>query len=135
MMRRTQGFTLLEMVVVLVLMGIVTSLALPGLQKMYDSMAASLSRNELRSVLNNLALDVRADGHALSFSEYPAQSNRFPKEFIKRMEPLGVSLTLEQPLLITPSGFCPHPALIKVTKGAQQYSLTMRSPDCRVSSE
>ena len=134
-MRRTYGFTLLEMVVVLVLMGIVTSLALPGLQKMYDSMAASLSRNELRAVLNNLALDVRAEGHTLSFSEYPAQSDRFPKAFIKRIEPLGVSLTLERPLLITPSGFCPYPALIKITKGVQQYSLTLRSPDCQVSTQ
>ena len=131
-MNHNRGFTLLEMVVVLVLMGIITSLALPGLQKMYDGMASSLSRNELRSVLNTLALDVRAEGRGLEFNNYPADSELLPKAFLKLMEPLNVSLSMEQPLLITPSGFCPYPGVIQVTKGSQQYSLTLRSPDCRV---
>jgi len=131
-MNHNRGFTLLEMVVVLVLMGIITSLALPGLQKMYDGMASSLSRNELRSVLNTLALDVRAEGRGLEFNNYPADSDFLPKAFLKRIEPLGVSLAMEQPLLITPSGFCPYPGVIQVTKGVQNYSLTLRSPDCRV---
>jgi hypothetical protein len=48
------------------------------------------------------------------------------------MEPLNVSLNMEQPLFITPSGFCPYPGVIQVTKGVQHYSLTLRSPDCRV---
>jgi len=131
-MNPNRGFTLLEMVVVLVLMGIITSLALPGLQKMYDGMASSLSRNELRSVLNTLALDVRAEGKGLLFSNYPADSDLLPRAFLKRITPLNISLTMEQPLLITPSGFCPLPGVVQVIKGSQRYSLTLRSPDCRV---
>lgn len=128
----SRGFTLLEMVVVLVLMGIVTSLTLPGLQKMYDGMSASLSRNELRSVMNTLALDVRSEGRPIEFRHYPADAKLLPNAFLERLKPLNVSLELEQPLRITASGFCPEAGIIKVIKGTQEYSLLLRSPDCRI---
>lgn len=131
-MMQSRGFTLLEMVVVLVIMGIITSLALPGLQKMYDAMRASLDRNELRAVLNHLALDVRNDGRPLTFFAYPADSSKLPTAFIKRIEPLDITLQFDQPLAITSSGFCPAAAKVKVTKGSQSYDLTVRSPDCRI---
>lgn len=131
-MHISRGFTLLEMVVVLVMMGIVTSLALPGLQKMYDSMSSSLERNELNSVLNNLALDVRAEARAVVFSNYPEESHLLPQRFLKRMEPLNVSLKMQKPLLITSAGFCPSAGVVRVVKGSRNYSLTLRSPDCHV---
>jgi prepilin-type N-terminal cleavage/methylation domain-containing protein len=131
-MRTNNGFTLLEMVVVLVIMGVVSSLAVPGLQKMYDSMSASLMRNELSASLNNLALDVRAQGRSLVFRGYPASSDVLPGRFLKRLEVLDVTLEMQEPLLITAAGFCPHAGVMKVIKGEKSYLLNLRSPDCRV---
>jgi len=131
-MQISRGFTLLEMVVVLVMMGIVTSLALPGLQKMYDSMSSSLERNELNAVLNNLALDVRAEARAINFNSYPEGSHELPQRFLKRIEPLNVSLTMQEPLSITSTGFCPNAGVVRVTKGTKDYFLRLRSPDCHV---
>jgi prepilin-type N-terminal cleavage/methylation domain-containing protein len=131
-MKRSLGFTLLEMVVVLVIMGIVTSLALPGLQKMYDSMAASLARKELTMALNNLALDVRDSGHNLLFTNYPADIEILPPSFVKRLAELDVSLQFDEPLYVTAGGFCPDGRVVKIIKETQAYQLTLRSPDCRV---
>jgi len=134
-MKKILGFTLLEMVVVLVMMGIVTSLALPGLQKMYDSMEASLARKDLVMILNHLALDVRHHGHALLLSNYPADIADLPQAFVKRLSVLDVSLQFDEPLYVTAGGFCPRENIVKVSKGARTYSLGLRAPDCRVIEE
>lgn len=131
-MHSSRGFTLLEMIVVLVIMGIITSLALPGLQKMYDGMRTSLDRNELVTVLNSLALNVRNYGHPVLFSAYPADAAQLPSQFVQRLDALNVSLQFDSPLLITSSGFCPAAVTLNVIKGTQSYRITMRSPDCRV---
>ncbi|MEN0037216.1 MAG: type II secretion system protein [Cellvibrio sp.] len=134
-MKKTGGFTLLEMVVVLVMMGIVTSLALPGLQKMYDSMAASLARKDLAMAINNLALDVRHGGHSIQLSNYPADISVLPPASVERLADLGMSLQFDAPLFITAGGFCPYERTVKVIKGVQEYQLRLRAPDCRVVSE
>lgn len=130
-----RGFTLLEMVVVLVMMGIVTSLALPGLQKMYDSMAVSLARKDLAMAINHLALDVRHSGHALRLNNYPADIADLPQAFVKRLSGLDVSLQFHEPLFITAGGFCPYENIVDVSKGAKTYQLRLRAPDCRVVAE
>lgn len=134
-MKKNFGFTLLEMVVVLVMMGIVTSLALPGLQKMYDSVSASLERKDVAMAINRLALDVRQSGRPLTLENYPSDISKVPKTFSARLSELDVSLQFKEPLVITANGFCPYENIVSVIKGAQTYQLKLRAPDCRVVNE
>lgn len=132
-MRYEKGFTILEMVVVLVMMGFITSLAMPGLQKMYDSMNRALVRNELHSVLNSLSLAVRETGSPLLFTNYPQEPSNLPEVFLDRLSLLNIRLSATFPIYVTASGFCPEGGELLVTQGEYQYSISLRSPDCRVS--
>lgn len=128
----SRGFTILEMVVVLVMIGLVTSLALPGLQRMYDSMAASLDRDEISFALNNLALDVRNQGTSLYFSNYPDNTDALPDAFLVRMKELQVKINAERPILITSAGFCPEAGRLSVRLASREYFVMLRTPDCRI---
>ena len=129
---RVRGFTILEMVVVLVMIGLVTSLALPGLQRMYDSMSDSLERDEVNFALNGLALDVRNQGQSLYFTDYPNNKDPLPMDFLSRLEKLDVKIKADQPILVTYAGFCPVDGQLIVQLSSRKYPLVLRSPDCRV---
>ena len=62
------GFTLLEMVVVLVLIGMMTALVGPNLQAAYSATAGATERQDLALAMNRLALDVRDAGRTVFFS-------------------------------------------------------------------
>ena len=132
-MRYEKGFTILEMVVVLVMMGFITSLAMPGLQQMYGSMSRALVRNELHSTLNGLALAVRKTGRPFVLTSYPQQPSVLPQAFSDRLSLLGVRLSATKPILITATGFCPEGGVLLITQGEYKYSISLRSPDCRAS--
>ncbi len=130
-----RGFTLLEMVVVLVIMGIITTLVAPRLQRMYDSMEASLARNEIEAALERLVVEVRNSGKPLIFKNYPDDELILPKSFTKTLSQLSVSLEFDEPLNISPSGFCSSAGSLTVTKSSLKYRLYVRSPDCRIMRE
>lgn len=130
---RTSGFTLLEMVVVLVLVGLITSLALPGLNRMYDSMNAALIRDELRASLNALPLAVRQQGRALQMSHFPDDTaTHLPEEIRQRWQQLEVQWQAEPALFISASGFCPEPSTLNISLSGRTYTAYTRSPDCRL---
>lgn len=131
-MRTSHGFTLLEMVVVLVLVGVITALALPGLERMYASSSQSLVRDELDATLNHLALAARHQRLEVVFAGYPEGAEQLPGESRKRFEALGLTMKAVEPITITAAGFCPQGGLLKVNQGSRTYDIELRSPDCRV---
>lgn len=120
------------MVIVMVLMGVVSSLAMPGVQRMYDSMNRQLVRNELHAAINSLALLVSEAGRAVVIQGYPADAAILPVKFTERLNAIEVSFSLAEPLYISALGFCPVGAELLVAQGETQYSVFLRSPDCRV---
>ncbi|MFC3114966.1 type II secretion system protein [Cellvibrio fontiphilus] len=131
-LRKSSGFTILEMVVVLVMIGLIASLALPGLQKMFDAMEASIQRDNISFALNSLSQDVRDTRTALYFERYPENSDPLPTVFLDRLAELEVKVQAQSPILITASGFCPISTAISVFSGSRHYDLVLRAPDCRV---
>lgn len=131
-LRKSSGFTILEMVVVLVMIGLIASLALPGLQKMYDAMEASIQRDNISFALNSLSQDVRDTRTTIYFERYPENSDPLPTVFLDRLAVLGIKIQAQSPILITASGFCPLSTGISVFNGSRSYDLVLRAPDCRV---
>ena len=89
-MRRGRGFTLIEVLVVLVIIGVVAS----GLSLTFDAMRARDTERELerlRLVLEASAERARVQGHALAF-ELMADGYRF-----SRLDTDGRWLPLEEP--------------------------------------
>lgn len=116
----------------MVLIGVVTSLAIPGVQKMYGSMERSLKRKDLHAALNSLALLVQTSGSPVTFKGFPAEPGELPQAFIDRLAELDISLAAEAPIYISAAGFCPEGGKLIVTSGRTQYALSLREIDCRV---
>ncbi|MFA7555324.1 MAG: prepilin-type N-terminal cleavage/methylation domain-containing protein [Spongiibacteraceae bacterium] len=135
MIRQNQGFTLLEMVVVLVLVGVVTGLVLPGLQRMYDSLSLALDRDELVAQLSSLALQVRHSGRDSYFAGYNPDMDMslqaLPEGFKSYISSSEWQMAVDDTILITAAGFCPVGGRVKVSRGEKTFELYLRSPDCK----
>ena len=104
-MNRSAGFTLLELLVVLTLMGLLAGLALPRLSQLYDSTLRTFHREEIRQQLEQLsirALEERIE-IVLNYSSEADDENRptLPIEL-----PKGWSLSTSAPIRFLPNGVC-----------------------------
>src|SRR5690554_3693467 len=66
-----QGFTLLEMVVVLVLTGFLLAIVVPNVQRLYDSMVIASDRKALIAAFNRLPLHIQERGLSYTLNELP----------------------------------------------------------------
>ena len=126
-MRTARGFTLLEMLVVLVIMGMAVAVISPRLQNAYDAVARSGERADVVRQLQRLPLLARArDGIDL-----PAGSSKLG-ELLKL--PDGWSAVPERALRIESSGAC-HASIIGLRHVGDQapQRVALAEPDCQVS--
>ena len=126
------GFTLLEMVVVLVLLGVATALTMPAVIKMHEASVNSNIRNQINAAFNALPVYVLQSGQEVYLTKYPENPYPLPQEFSDVLSEENVTLALEHPLQISPLGFCVEETKIWVSHGSWRYRLVLRSPDCRV---
>jgi len=147
--RRLRGFSLLELMVVLSLLGLVTLLAFPNLQRLYEGFA---KRSEQGRILNQIAglgreamlrgraygvyetdsdsvsvdagsVTVDADGKVLGFAPYPLEI------------PANWELALDRPLLVRANGVCLGANLTLLHQGEPAVRLMLEAPYCRVDNE
>lgn len=130
---RQHGFTLLEMLVVLFLIGLVTAVAMPGLQRMNASLERSLKRDQLQSLVNSLAQQVRTGGHPVTLTQAPGQTaTNFPPGFTEKLNELNARLTASQPIFISAAGFCPFGGELRIEINGHQYNGRLQAPACRL---
>ena len=112
--RPQAGFSLLELIVVLVIMSSVSAVALPNLVNLYASVTASVERDSIldqiggmgeRALLDQTAYVLLSSRHNLEIeiTEDPslAQFHSFPIEF-----PHGWTIILDEPLIARANGVC-----------------------------
>ena len=137
------GFTLIELMVVLVLLGVLSMLAAPNLQRLYDSVTARSERSLIvdqfaaigrEAMLRGQAYRVRGTGgddarvddgseRAGDFQPYPLQL------------PEGWAVRLDRPLLVRENGVCLGADVTLLHRGETAASLDLRAPFCRVDLE
>ena len=64
-----KGYTLLELMVVLAIMGIIMGMATPRLIKMYDAMQFSLEKDDILFQLSSISFGVYSNGVAINLQE------------------------------------------------------------------
>jgi prepilin-type N-terminal cleavage/methylation domain-containing protein len=126
-----RGFTLIEMMVVVVLMGLVASVALPNFERWFASTQQRVDASRIalqvqnllaRAAILNQSIELTADNHQqLLVDGKPALD-------------LPLGWTLQQPslLVVNGSGYC-VPAEITFVSGKQEYIVVqVRNHKCSV---
>ena len=123
---RHRGFTLLELLIVLALIGLVAAVVVPGLARTYDAIVRTGERADVVRALEGLPLRARASGRGLEIEPEPnaafAALLDLPEEW---------RAVLEEPLRIEGSGLC-HPAKVRVTGRGMTETWRLTSPACGV---
>lgn len=120
-----RGFSLLEMLVVLVLLGLAAGLVAPSLSRTADRVQAAGDRDEVLRRVQGLPVLARQAGRAF---RWEAGSVLDPPG---APWPSGWRVVALTPLELAPNGWC-HGAQLQAQGPGLVFRLEARAPDCRV---
>lgn len=153
-----RGFTLLEMITVLFIIGLSASLVIPNLPLVFDRIAFALERETVIRTLNTLPYQafkqnqdlVLKGEHGLKnfASEDPQENEVIDTDDLQLAAPfrsaslrvVSISLpedwyvSVPEPIIYRSSGFCTGGRVI-IELGQAQYALSARAPYCQFSEE
>ena len=140
--RRNRGFTLLELIVVLVLVGLVTVLAVPNLQRLYESFTRKAEQGRILNQIAGLGREAMLRGRA--YAVYGSAGDAAEAENAGRVLgfeaypldlPEGWELSVDKPLLVRANGACLGATMTLVYRGARAARVVLEAPYCRVGAD
>ncbi len=126
--RPPEGFSLLEMLVVLLLVSVMAALIAPRLATMVQAIACSGDRAEAARQIERLPLLARAGGHPFIIEAgepVVAEGMQMPQ---------GWKVTASTRVVIQANGVC-MPAKVRVEGGGVVEEWALAAPDCGVTDE
>lgn len=123
--RAAAGFTLLELVVVLALLGLATALVAPQGFRTIQTWRRATDVDAVLGALAALGADARTQGRRLSF-----QAGPLPAEALKDV-PDGWTVVLDAPLVIEANGACGNTSG-QLRDGGYVRHFTLEAPFCRI---
>jgi len=158
-----RGFTLLEMLVVLALVGLMTAFSLPQFGVMRDRLTFTLNRDSFEQEIAGLSYLAFKEGRSLVLAgQYPRNPNdgETPMERLQKSDegrlsrepgqlrpswpadiadasltlPEDWSAVVEKPIIYNPSGFC-EGGSVRLMIGQSSYTYTLKAPTCQAQLE
>jgi prepilin-type N-terminal cleavage/methylation domain-containing protein len=140
--RRDDGFTLLELLLVMVLLGFLASLALPRLDQLYLRFVFWLDQDRIEREIASLSGRAYLEGKALRLATWPtlpasanAPAERRPDleigEPVRLTLPEGWRVVVEPPILFRPDGVCSGGTVV-IESGDIRRSFRLEAPRCRL---
>ncbi len=152
MMLKQQGFTLLELLVVLVIFGLLVSLVTPNFIKIYESLRVSYEKDEILSQLSSLSYYAFHQHKTFELTNFPPIKEVKPKDEPKliviqteeevppKPEPTKEALPLtlpegwqiraKQPIIFYPNGIC-RGGQIELSYKTQKMAIELLPPFCK----
>lgn len=124
--RGPRGFTLLELVVVLAILGLATALAAPNILRSVETWQARAELDRLVEQVRGLPATARSRGERLRID---TEGLRAENAVLQAAE--GWRLSAEEPWHVHGNGYCEGGALT-LAGGSREYRLAVRAPFCDV---
>jgi prepilin-type N-terminal cleavage/methylation domain-containing protein len=123
-MNQRKGFTLVEVLVVLILLGLTSALVLPKFPAIYDRFKSRAEQDAFFQSLGALPLKAYTQQQAITLNQTTAP---------QLLElPSGWKLTIENPIIYKPNGVCLGGALSYTSKGIS-IPIELTPPYCEAS--
>jgi general secretion pathway protein G len=139
MKRPGRGFSLLELLVVLVILGGITGLAMPNLVRLYESVTTAVERDSILDQLSNMgriAL-LNQQAYLLDDSRFSSDSDQednitadYPPYALEL--PPGWDIELEKPIIVRANGVCMGGTVSLLYDGEQRFETELQPPYCHV---
>jgi general secretion pathway protein G len=135
------GYSLLELMIVLVVIAGIGAIAGPPMARLYDRIAFSLAREDVEREISNLPIRARLEGRNLMLRDMP-KKDRDPskpeaetgqKEVVESASlalPSGWTLSVKAPILYRFDGLCLG-GEIKINAASQETIYQLEPPFCR----
>ncbi len=124
--RRSMGFSLLELLIVLALIGLMAGLIFPRFANFYSSLERAFERDEIIVQLNRLGFLAYQQGEDLWLQQYPNNPKPLPLEL-----PQGWQIQTNEVIRYRHNGLCAGGALTLV-HGESTWSYQLVAPFCQL---
>lgn len=131
MRRKVHGFTLVEILVVLVIAGFLTGIALPRLMAMVRSIELDGQRKAIVGQLEGLGYRAYSQARALRLTNLPQADDSTTDDALISL-PKGWQVKVAGPVDYAPNGVCSGGTIAIVSPDNDRRSFHMRSPLCRL---
>ena len=130
--QRVTGFTLVEILVVLVIVGLLAGISLPRLTTLYASVEQAGQRSALQEQIEGLGYRAYISGQAIVLDSSSAESSSTVARNYPLQLPLGWGIVLPKPIRYSSQGICSGGKLrLRLPNGAQE-AFRLNPPLCRL---
>ena len=136
----TGGFTLLELIVVLLLVGLVTALAMPNLSQLYTSVTGAAERDYILDQFAGMGQKALLSGQGFvvlgtadsAEARLSQQASNGDGQVFELDVPDGWRVRLEEPLVVRANGVCLGGEITLIRAGKLAYQISLDPPYCTV---
>lgn len=129
--RVARGFTLIEILVVLVIAGFLTGIALPRLQEMVRSIELDGQRKNIVGRLEGLGYRAYSQGTPLRLTSLPLDKDAPPEAPLLQL-PAGWQIKVAKPVDYASNGVCSGGMVTIVSPDNDSRPFDMKPPLCRL---